>query len=91
MRQASALPQIADPDILCFPSQLRDAVGISGEGIAYLKKLGCPYFGKRTTLRWVRLFLARESGAAALAEAVLAEYSSVASECKSSSPDDSNG
>jgi len=57
-------PQI-DPDRLEFPCHLADLVGMSPVDLGALKKLGCPFFGKKTTLRWVRQFLAQEAGAKA--------------------------
>jgi len=58
------IPQI-DPDRLEFPRHLSEFVGMSPVDLGGLKKLGCPFFGKKTTLRWVRQFLAQEAGAKA--------------------------
>jgi hypothetical protein len=52
-----------DPDKLFFPCDLVESVGLSKNEIAYLKRKGCPFYGRKTTLRWVREFLAKETGA----------------------------
>ena len=52
-----------DPDKLFFPCELVEAVGLSKNEIAYLKRKGCPFYGRKTSLRWVREFLAKETGA----------------------------
>ena len=43
-----------DPDILYFPYQLVEHTGMTRNQIAGLRKRGCKFFGKKTTLRWVR-------------------------------------
>ena len=52
-----------DPDKLFFPCDLTEAVGLSNNEVAYLKRKGCPFYGRKTTLRWVRNFLAHQAGA----------------------------
>jgi len=52
-----------DPDKLFFPCDLVEAVGLSKNEIAFLKRRGCPFYGRKTSLRWVREFLAQETGA----------------------------
>lgn len=52
-----------DPDKLFFPCDLVESVGLSKNEIAYLKRKGCPFYGRKTSLRWVREFLAKETGA----------------------------
>ena len=52
-----------DPDTLHYPVELVDAVVLNKNQISFLKKRGCPFFGKKTTLRWVRDFIARAAGA----------------------------
>jgi hypothetical protein len=52
-----------DPEKLYFPNELTDAVGLSLREIAYMKVKGCPFYGRKTTLRWVREFLAQQTGA----------------------------
>jgi hypothetical protein len=59
---------VADPDTLFYPRELQGAVGLSVNQINILKRRGCPFFGRKTTLRWVREFLSREAGAGALLE-----------------------
>lgn len=52
-----------DPDTLHYPRQLCAAIGLGVNQINALKRLGCPFFGRKTTLRWVRDFLAAQAGA----------------------------
>jgi len=52
-----------DPDKLYFPRELVDSVGLSNKEIAFMKRKGCPFYGRKTTLRWVREFLAKQTGA----------------------------
>lgn len=54
-----------DLDRMAFPKELAPILGLSIRELAYLKAKGCPFYGRKTTLRWVRAFLAREAGAAA--------------------------
>jgi len=52
-----------DLDRLEFPCHLAELVGMNPTELSALKRRGCPFFGKKTTLRWVRAFLASEAGA----------------------------
>lgn len=52
-----------DPEKLFYPSQLSPHVGLSGDEVAALRRRGCPFFGRKTCLAWVRDFISRESGA----------------------------
>ena len=52
-----------DPDKLAFPCDLADVIGLSKNEIAFLKRKGCPFFGRKTTVRWVRDFIAHQAGA----------------------------
>ncbi len=52
-----------DPDRLGFPCDLAPVIGLSKNEIAFLKRKGCPFFGRKTTVRWVRDFIARQAGA----------------------------
>jgi len=52
-----------DPDRLEWPKNLASHVGLHANQIQFLKKKGCPFYGRKTTLNWVRDFLAREAGA----------------------------
>lgn len=58
-----AAPDTKDLDRLYFTSEISDDVGISGHGFWLLKRKGCPFYGQKTTIRWVRDFIAREAGA----------------------------
>lgn len=52
-----------DQDKLEFPCALAEVIGLSKNEIAFLKRKGCPFFGRKTTVRWVRDFIAKEAGA----------------------------
>jgi len=52
-----------DPDKLYFPREIQSVVGLCKNEISYLKQKGCPFFGRKTTIRWVRDFIAKEAGA----------------------------
>lgn len=54
-----------DPDKLHFPVELVPVIGLSKNEIAFLRKRGCPFFGRKTTVRWVREFIAKQAGALA--------------------------
>ena len=51
-----------DEDTLHFPKDISCIIGLTKERINFLKKKGCPFFGRKTTIRWVRDFIAREAG-----------------------------
>lgn len=51
---------------LKFPKSLSSEVGLSANEINALKRLGCPFWGRKTCVAWVRAFLERETGAALL-------------------------
>lgn len=46
-----------DPDRLEFPSVLAPYIGLQTTQIAFMKRKGCPFYGRKTTLRWVRDFI----------------------------------
>jgi hypothetical protein len=41
-------------------------IGLNVNEINSLKKKGCPFYGKKTSVKWVRLFLEKLTGADAL-------------------------
>ena len=51
-----------DIDRLEFPQAIAHIVGVRKETINFWKKRGCPFHGRKTTIRWVRDFIAREAG-----------------------------
>ena len=55
-------PSTKDIDTLYFPNEITDEVGLSINEITHLKKRGCPFHGRKTTIRWVRFFLAKCAG-----------------------------
>jgi hypothetical protein len=52
-----------DIDRLEWLKNLAPHIELQAEQVAFLKKKGCPFYGRKTPLRWVRSFLAREAGA----------------------------
>jgi len=44
----------ADQERLAFPCDLAPVIGLSKNEIAFLKRKGCPFYGRKTTVRWVR-------------------------------------
>jgi hypothetical protein len=44
-------------DTLYFPCQITEEIGLSKGRINFLRNLGCRFFGRKTTIRWVREFL----------------------------------
>lgn len=52
-----------DIDRLEYPCDIAEVIGLSKNEINWLKRKGCPFFGKKTTVRWVRDWLARQAGA----------------------------
>jgi hypothetical protein len=52
-----------DQDRLYFPCEIAEVIGLSLREIAYMKAKGCPFYGRKTTVRWVRDFIARQAGA----------------------------
>jgi hypothetical protein len=43
-----------DPDRLEYPVSIAAQIGLSKNEISYLKNKGCLFYGKKTTIRWVR-------------------------------------
>ena len=61
----SASAQAKGIDTLYYPKDLVAEIGLCKHGIAFLKHKGCRFYGRKTTIRWVREFLnAYTSGAA---------------------------
>jgi len=60
----SNMRTVCDPETLRFPCEIVDEIGLATNQIAFLKKRGCKFFGRKTSIRWVRDFLNREAGAA---------------------------
>ena len=50
------------PDTLYFPCEIIHEIGICRNQIAYLKRLGCKFYGRKTTINWVRAFLVQRAG-----------------------------
>jgi hypothetical protein len=48
-------------DTYYFPSQIAEAVGFSPNYINNLKRVGCHFHGRKTTIRHVRSFLAKRA------------------------------
>ena len=59
------LKKIENPkniDTLYFPIEILNDIGLSINEMTYIKQKGCPFYGRKTTIRWVRLFLAKSVG-----------------------------
>lgn len=56
---------VQDIDRLHFPAEIAEVIGLCVNEIAFLKKKGCPFHGRKTTVRWVRNFIANLAGAEA--------------------------
>ena len=78
-----------DHDRLEFPKDISETIGLHPTEIGFLKKKGCPFYGRKTTVRWVRDFLAKEAGALAPATSTDGHQQST-SENKSDAPSGSN-
>jgi hypothetical protein len=80
-----------DPDRLEFPSAIAPIVGLSANEITFLKKRGCPFYGRKTTVRWVRNFISRRAGAVAMEPSPSpAEHLQHSNGSRSGAPVDSN-
>lgn len=55
-------------DTLQYPAKLAKDVGLGVNEINALKQRGCPFYGRKTTLRVVRAFIYRVMGAESLLE-----------------------
>jgi len=47
------------PDTLYFPHEITQEIGMCRNRIANLKRLGCKFHGRKTTINWVRAFLSQ--------------------------------
>lgn len=52
-----------NPHRLYFPYQLVEAVGQCRRSIAYMKKKGCKFYGRKTKLLWINEFLEEQAKA----------------------------
>ncbi len=59
------MSEALDIDKLFFPSEIQGVIGLCVNEINFLKKRGCRFFGRKTTIRWVREFIAHQAGAGA--------------------------
>lgn len=67
-------PDQIDADKLYFPSEIAEVIGLSVNELGYLKKKGCPFHGRKTTVRWVRGFIARLAGVEVLPAASISGH-----------------
>jgi hypothetical protein len=49
-------------DKLFFPQEIAPIIGVRKETINFWKKRGCPFVGRKTTVRWVRNFMTTIAG-----------------------------
>jgi len=52
-----------NPNRLYFPYQLVEEVGLCRRSIAFLKKKGCKFFGRKTKIVWINEFLEEQARA----------------------------
>lgn len=57
-----------DIDTLYYPTEIAEEIGLGRVEIGNMRNLGCPFYGKKTTIRWVREHIARVTGAATWSE-----------------------
>lgn len=57
-------PTSIDIDRLEFPQHIAHIIGVRKETLYYWKDKGCPFIGRKTTIRWVRDFMAMVAGVA---------------------------
>ena len=50
-----------NPNRLYFPYQLVEEVGLCRRSIAFLKKKGCKFFGRKTKIVWINEFLEEQA------------------------------
>jgi hypothetical protein len=53
-------------DTLQYPKHIAKEIGLCVNEINALKNKGCPFYGNKTCVRWVRAFLAKTTGADSL-------------------------
>ncbi len=56
----------SDERTLKFPRHIAAQVGLSVNEINALKRMGCPFWGRKTCVEWVRMFIEDQTGAAIL-------------------------
>lgn len=78
-------------DRLYFPAEITKDIGLKVNQINFLKKKGCPFYGRKTTIRWVRDFIARQAGAVAPDAPLTSGHPQHSNACKSDGPSNSNG
>jgi len=54
--------QKTDFDRLEFPKDIAPTIGVRKETINFWKKKGCQFVGRKTTINWVRQFMATVAG-----------------------------
>lgn len=62
-RSDKSPPARKDIDTFYFPKEIASDIGMSKQRIAFLKNKGCPFYGRKTTIRWVRDFLKTSASA----------------------------
>ena len=58
---AAVQPAPKDPERLYFPCEITEEIGMPVDAINALKRKGCPFYGRKTTIRWVRDFIAQQA------------------------------
>ena len=58
-----------DDFTLFFPKDIARRVGMARNDLSLLKNQGCPFYGRKTCVAWVRAFLAQRAGAVLVMQA----------------------
>lgn len=53
-----------DVDKLAFPQEIAHIIGLSKERINWMKRQGCRFYRRKTSIRWVREFINEQAVAA---------------------------
>lgn len=51
-----------DDETLQFPAKIAEKIGLATNEINAMKRLGCPFYGRKTCVAWVRAWLAQQAG-----------------------------
>lgn len=52
-----------DDATLEYPGKIAGRIGLGVNEVNNLKRLGCPFYGRKTCVKWVRAWLAKHTGA----------------------------
>lgn len=49
-------------ETLRYPKEIAKEIGLGVNEVNALKRLGCPFYGRKTCVKWVRTWLAQQAG-----------------------------